>query len=378
SCTSPVPGGMSTISASSSPQTTSRRSWFRAEITIGPRQTTGAPSSIRKPIDITLTPKLSIGSSFWPSGARPGFAFMPNSLGMDGPNRSASRTPTLSPSLVRPTARLQAIVDLPTPPLPEATAMMCFTPGSGSLGRPCRRGGAPCAPCPGEATPRACSAVSVTTAAVTPGIARIAASAFSRIGSIALARAGSMAMAAKTLPSRIVTPETAPDSGREARPSGPGTAASAAITSSQETISICPTCLPARGGLAAIPKRGRSAPAEREPVAQGHDRAHDDDRGSAESGLARLRRQRRQHVHDHPLVGPGGVVDDRRRQVGVGAARDELAGQRLDVAQPHIDRNRLARLQERRPVELDSAVLPVPGHEDARLRVVAMGERNAG
>ncbi len=53
---SPVPGGMSTTRTSSAPQSTSRRSWVRADITIGPRQITGAPSSIRKPIDITLTP----------------------------------------------------------------------------------------------------------------------------------------------------------------------------------------------------------------------------------------------------------------------------------------------------------------------------------
>ena len=51
--------------------------------------------------------------------------------------------------------------------------------------------------------------------------------------------------------------------------------------------------------------------------------------------------------------------------------------ERLDVAQPHIDRNRLARLQERRPVEIDFAVLPVAGHEYASVRVVAMGEGNA-
>ena len=72
------------------------------------------------------------------------------------------------------------------------------------------------------ATVRAASAVSVTTAPATPGIALIVASARARIGSIALARAGSMAIAANTLPSRMVTPETAPDSGKDARPSGPG------------------------------------------------------------------------------------------------------------------------------------------------------------
>ena len=55
----------------------------------------------------------------------------------------------------RPSARLTAVVDLPTPPLPEATAMMCFTPGTsmrppppvvlaaGRLGR--GRGAWPCA-----------------------------------------------------------------------------------------------------------------------------------------------------------------------------------------------------------------------------------------
>ena len=42
---------------------------------------------------------------------------------------SASRMPTLRPSAASPSARLHEVVDLPTPPLPEATAMMCFTPG---------------------------------------------------------------------------------------------------------------------------------------------------------------------------------------------------------------------------------------------------------
>src|SRR5512144_1620516 len=42
---------------------------------------------------------------------------------------SASRIPVFSPSAAKPSARLQEVVDLPTPPLPEATAMMCLTPG---------------------------------------------------------------------------------------------------------------------------------------------------------------------------------------------------------------------------------------------------------
>src|SRR5712671_2360902 len=43
---------------------------------------------------------------------------------------SASSTPTLAPSAARARARLTAVVDFPTPPLPDATATMFFTPGN--------------------------------------------------------------------------------------------------------------------------------------------------------------------------------------------------------------------------------------------------------
>src|SRR5260370_7029002 len=42
---------------------------------------------------------------------------------------SASRMPVFSPIAAKPSARLHEMVDLPTPPLAEATAMTCFTPG---------------------------------------------------------------------------------------------------------------------------------------------------------------------------------------------------------------------------------------------------------
>src|SRR5713226_3643755 len=42
---------------------------------------------------------------------------------------SASSKPTLAPESCSEAARLTATVDLPTPPLPEATAMACLTPG---------------------------------------------------------------------------------------------------------------------------------------------------------------------------------------------------------------------------------------------------------
>src|SRR6267378_3673806 len=47
---------------------------------------------------------------------------------------SASRRPTSAPAFLRAAARLTATVDLPTPPLPDATAIVCFTPGRISLG----------------------------------------------------------------------------------------------------------------------------------------------------------------------------------------------------------------------------------------------------
>src|ERR1700692_4013666 len=37
--------------------------------------------------------------------------------------------PVFSPIAAKPSARLHEMVDLPTPPLPEATAMTCLTPG---------------------------------------------------------------------------------------------------------------------------------------------------------------------------------------------------------------------------------------------------------
>src|SRR5438046_2453089 len=50
---------------------------------------------------------------------------------------SASSNPTEAPLLRRAAARFTATVDLPTPPLPDATAIVCLTPGrtSDGLGR---------------------------------------------------------------------------------------------------------------------------------------------------------------------------------------------------------------------------------------------------
>ena len=52
---------------------------------------------------------------------------------MDGPYISASINPTLAPCLARATAKLLATVDLPTPPLPDAMAIIFLTPARASL-----------------------------------------------------------------------------------------------------------------------------------------------------------------------------------------------------------------------------------------------------
>src|SRR6266705_526328 len=68
---------------------------------------------------------------------------------------SASSRPTRKPRSRRPSARLSAVVDFPTPPLPEATAITaaipgisdCFDIGDAGLcgGRCDETGGTPCA-----------------------------------------------------------------------------------------------------------------------------------------------------------------------------------------------------------------------------------------
>ncbi len=93
---------------------------------------------------------------------------------------------------------LAAVVDLPTPPFPDATAMMCLTPGTPAFAVAAAARG------PGDAGPgevagriepsRRASAVSVASTPVTPGSLRTASSAAFRIGSAAPGLAGSAAI----------------------------------------------------------------------------------------------------------------------------------------------------------------------------------------
>src|SRR5690554_1176704 len=100
---------------------------------MGPRHTTALSEGVKKPMDINLTPYCSIGMMiFLPSSCRtPGCsASTLNITGIDGPEISASTNPTLAPFCANATAKLEAQVDLPTPPLPDAMAIIFLTPGS--------------------------------------------------------------------------------------------------------------------------------------------------------------------------------------------------------------------------------------------------------
>src|SRR3979409_2771129 len=130
---------------------------------------------------------------------------------------SASTKPTRQPRSRRPSARLSAVVDFPTPPLPEATAMTAAMPGisdcfdigdEGLCGGLCDDTGATpgawrCG-AGGAAEPALRSAVSAIMATVTPGMARTAASALARTLSQARASAASTLIEKNTLPSLAV------------------------------------------------------------------------------------------------------------------------------------------------------------------------------
>src|SRR5215211_2544864 len=177
---------------------------------------------------------------------------------------SASSTPILSPCARSARARLQAVVDLPTPPLPDATAMTCLTPGMIWA-----RGEGACAGRPGAgagevAGPFAAgrSAVRLANTPETPGSFRIAASAASRAGSAAAASLGSIAIENMTRPvGSIRISDRRPDAARLGPPSPSFTVASACRTCSRviATLSLRDACLGA-GDPTARPVMYRGEP----------------------------------------------------------------------------------------------------------------------
>ncbi len=106
-----------------------------AEWMSGPRQITGA-SPVRKYwMLIIFTPWLVTGLTR-PEAPVTCAPTVPIISGTFGPVMSASSRPTRAPSRARLTARLTATVVLPTPPLPDATAIVFLTPGMRSAAGP--------------------------------------------------------------------------------------------------------------------------------------------------------------------------------------------------------------------------------------------------
>src|SRR3954453_17486176 len=120
----------------------------------GPRHTMGWPSGTKNWMEIAFTPWRSRGTILPDSLAR-GWPSSPSIIGMLGPVMSASSRPTDAPARARATARFTDTVLLPTPPLPDATAMTFFRPArSCSAVRGAARGTAPRGPPPPPADGR--------------------------------------------------------------------------------------------------------------------------------------------------------------------------------------------------------------------------------
>ena len=232
---SPVPGGRSTINTSSLPQTTCVISCCNAPMIIGPRQITASSSFSISPIDIIVTPCACNGSMSLPSGLA-GRLVTPIMRGCEGPYISASSSPTLRPCRAKATARFEATVDLPTPPLPLAIARIRSTPDT-RCGPPCcgvgcwpifklGAAGFAAGPC----------AVITTCTELIPGSARSAASTAFCVGVSARAASGVGASitnricASSTLSARIKSRLT------RSLPSGVFTAATTFRTSSRVTV----------------------------------------------------------------------------------------------------------------------------------------------
>ena len=176
---------------------------------------------------------------------------------------SASSTPTFWPLAASPSAMLTAVVDLPTPPLPDATAMIDAMPGTPRLPWLCEAGacGAGRAAAAGRGAGAAAgaaawcgvagldgtgasmpppffSAVSATIAPATPGIALTTRSAAARSGSISCARAAGTVIEKKTFESAMKMSETRPRSTMLPVKSGPFTVFRRSMTASLVTLML--------------------------------------------------------------------------------------------------------------------------------------------
>ena len=111
---------------------------------------------------------------------------------------------------------------------------------------------------------------------------------------------------------------------------------------------------------------------------QADDRTYDDQGGRFDAGCGNLCRQGREVRCQDTLAAGGAVLHDGGRVVRGQAVRDQLAADFGEAADTHVEDDGQPRTCQRGPVEIDRAVLEVAGGEGDRLRVLAMGQRDAG
>src|SRR5262245_52158371 len=111
-----------------------------------------------------------------------------------------------------------------------------------------------------------------------------------------------------------------------------------------------------------------------ELIAQRNHRADDDDGGAFEPRASRSLSNTGDGARNDTLSAPRAVIDDGNRHIRCHAVLYKSGHKRIYRGQSHIDGDRLIRLDQRLPVELDLAVLAVAGDEDTGLGVVAVGE----
>ena len=142
---------------------------WTAPCSMGPRQMIGWSGGTSMPIEITLMPCASRRNHLLVAAHLRLLGRCRASAGCWGRRRRRPCSPTRAPFARSATARLTAVVDLPTPPLPAPTAMMLRMPGI-VLAAECRRA-------------RARWRSSSARAAVTPGSAATCCSASAFISS---------------------------------------------------------------------------------------------------------------------------------------------------------------------------------------------------
>jgi len=89
-------------------------------------------------------------------------------------------------------------------------------------------------------------------------------------------------------------------------------------------------------------------------------------------------RQVIQRAEDHPLLATRAVLDQRERRACAAAVREQLCAQAVEPGHAHVHRQRLPFLRQRRPVEFIERLPAMRGDQAYRLRVIAMGQWNAG